>query len=274
MGCERYERQLPRDEWRYELRIRYLPKGFLSRFREDQATLSYFYQQVKSDYMLEDGGQVEQDVALKLGCLEIRRYFREIRGNALDKKSNFDLLEKDVGLKRFFPRSLLESVKPKMLRKQIQQNFQQLAHLDEEQSVLSFLETLSPLLRFDKEYFKCALGSSWVISVELVIGPEDGIGYLTDKGSTPTHLATFSQVQKIEYSCSEERGKNQLLLDVAGAAEPLSVTTSSLTLAENMADLIDGYCRLVSGSSQSFIVHRVQKEGERVLPSIPRAAPK
>ncbi|XP_028837562.1 focal adhesion kinase 1-like isoform X5 [Denticeps clupeoides] len=271
---ERYERQLPRDEWRYELRIRYLPKGFLSRFREDQATLSYFYQQVKSDYMLEDGGQVEQDVALKLGCLEIRRYFREIRGNALDKKSNFDLLEKDVGLKRFFPRSLLESVKPKMLRKQIQQNFQQLAHLDEEQSVLSFLETLSPLLRFDKEYFKCALGSSWVISVELVIGPEDGIGYLTDKGSTPTHLATFSQVQKIEYSCSEERGKNQLLLDVAGAAEPLSVTTSSLTLAENMADLIDGYCRLVSGSSQSFIVHRVQKEGERVLPSIPRAAPK
>uniref|UniRef100_A0AAY4BWN0 Protein kinase domain-containing protein n=1 Tax=Denticeps clupeoides TaxID=299321 RepID=A0AAY4BWN0_9TELE len=38
-----------------------------------------------------------------------------------------------------------------------------------------------------------------------------------------------------------------------------------------MADLIDGYCRLVSGSSQSFIVHRVQKEGERVLPSIPRA---
>uniref|UniRef100_A0AAY4BW56 non-specific protein-tyrosine kinase n=1 Tax=Denticeps clupeoides TaxID=299321 RepID=A0AAY4BW56_9TELE len=268
---ERYERQLPRDEWRYELRIRYLPKGFLSRFREDQATLSYFYQQVKSDYMLEDGGQVEQDVALKLGCLEIRRYFREIRGNALDKKSNFDLLEKDVGLKRFFPRSLLESVKPKMLRKQIQQNFQQLAHLDEEQSVLSFLETLSPLLRFDKEYFKCALGSSWVISVELVIGPEDGIGYLTDKGSTPTHLATFSQVQKIEYSCSEERGKNQLLLDVAGAAEPLSVTTSSLTLAENMADLIDGYCRLVSGSSQSFIVHRVQKEGERVLPSIPRA---
>ncbi|XP_039534450.1 focal adhesion kinase 1-like isoform X7 [Pimephales promelas] len=38
-----------------------------------------------------------------------------------------------------------------------------------------------------------------------------------------------------------------------------------------MADLIDGYCRLLSGVSQSFIV-RPQKEGERALPSIPKLA--
>ncbi|PNJ17981.1 PTK2 isoform 26, partial [Pongo abelii] len=41
--------------------------------------------------------------------------------------------------------------------------------------------------------------------------------------------------------------------------------------AENMADLIDGYCRLVNGASQSFII-RPQKEGERALPSIPKLA--
>ncbi|KAF6100732.1 protein tyrosine kinase 2 [Phyllostomus discolor] len=38
-----------------------------------------------------------------------------------------------------------------------------------------------------------------------------------------------------------------------------------------MADLIDGYCRLVNGASQSFII-RPQKEGERALPSIPKLA--
>uniref|UniRef100_A0A8C1M971 Protein tyrosine kinase 2aa n=1 Tax=Cyprinus carpio TaxID=7962 RepID=A0A8C1M971_CYPCA len=38
-----------------------------------------------------------------------------------------------------------------------------------------------------------------------------------------------------------------------------------------MADLIDGYCRLLSSVSQSFIV-RAQKEGERALPSIPKLA--
>lgn len=85
--------------------------------------------QVKNDYMLEIANQVDQDIALKLGCLEIRwvepsislwsyvqgldgyraafrillgsfvsliffrRFYREMRGNALDKKSNYELLE-------------------------------------------------------------------------------------------------------------------------------------------------------------------------------------
>lgn len=32
--------------FRYELRIRYLPKGFLNQFTEDKPTLNFFYQQV------------------------------------------------------------------------------------------------------------------------------------------------------------------------------------------------------------------------------------
>uniref|UniRef100_A0A672MFS8 Focal adhesion kinase 1 n=1 Tax=Sinocyclocheilus grahami TaxID=75366 RepID=A0A672MFS8_SINGR len=265
---ERYEHSHPQDDWRYELRIRYLPKGFLNQFTEDQPTLNYFYHQVKSDYMMEIADHIDQDVALKLGCLEIRRFFRDMRGNALDKKSNYELLEKDVGLRRFFPKSLLDSVKAKSLRKLIQQTFKQFANLNDEQCILKFFEILSPIYRFDKECFKCALGSSWVISVELAIGPEEGISYLTDKGSNPTHLANFTQVQSIQF---EERDrKGMLQLDMAGAPEPLTVTTTALNTAENMADLIDGYCRLVNGTSSSFIV-RVQKEGERALPSIPKA---
>ncbi|KAM7382650.1 hypothetical protein PAMP_002372 [Pampus punctatissimus] len=234
---EKYEKQHPQEEWRYELRMRYLPKGYLSHFSEDKPSLNYLYHQVKSDYMQHIADQVDQDVALKLGCLEIRRFFREMPGNALDKKSNYELLEKDVGLRRFFPKSLLDSLKAKTLRKQIQQTFKQFANLNDDQSIHKFFEILSPIYRFDKECFKCALGSSWVISVELAIGPEEGISYLTDKGSTPTHLANFNQVQSIQYSALEEKDRK----------------------AENMADLIDGYCRLVSSAPHSFIV-RVHKE--------------
>ncbi|XP_035476186.1 protein tyrosine kinase 2aa isoform X7 [Scophthalmus maximus] len=267
---EKFEQARPNEEWRYELRIRYLPKGFMQQFTEDKPTLNYFYHQVKNDYMTEIGDKLEQDVALKLGCLEIRRFFKEMRGNALDKKSNYELLEKDVGLRRFFPKDLLDSVKAKTLRKLIQQTFKQVANLNDEQCILKFLEILAPVYRYDKECFKCALGSSWVIQVELAIGPEEGISYLTDKGSTPTHLANFNQVQSIQYSSMEEKDrKGMLQLHVAGAAEPLTVTTASLTMAENLADLIDGYCRLVSMETHSFIV-RYQKEGERALPSIPK----
>uniref|UniRef100_A0A8C9C4Y6 Focal adhesion kinase 1 n=1 Tax=Phocoena sinus TaxID=42100 RepID=A0A8C9C4Y6_PHOSS len=268
---EKYELAHPPEEWKYELRIRYLPKGFLNQFTEDKPTLNFFYQ-VKSDYMLEIADQVDQDIALKLGCLEIRRSYWEMRGNALEKKSNYEVLEKDVGLKRFFPRSLLDSVKAKTLRKLIQQTFRQFANLNREESILKFFEILSPVYRFDKECFKCALGSSWIISVELAIGPEEGISYLTDKGCNPTHLADFNQVQTIQYSNSEDKDrKGTLQLKIAGAPEPLTVTAPSLTIAENMADLIDGYCRLVHGATQSFII-RPQKEGERALPSIPKLA--
>ncbi|NP_001339642.1 focal adhesion kinase 1 isoform 13 [Homo sapiens] len=269
---EKYELAHPPEEWKYELRIRYLPKGFLNQFTEDKPTLNFFYQQVKSDYMLEIADQVDQEIALKLGCLEIRRSYWEMRGNALEKKSNYEVLEKDVGLKRFFPKSLLDSVKAKTLRKLIQQTFRQFANLNREESILKFFEILSPVYRFDKECFKCALGSSWIISVELAIGPEEGISYLTDKGCNPTHLADFTQVQTIQYSNSEDKDrKGMLQLKIAGAPEPLTVTAPSLTIAENMADLIDGYCRLVNGTSQSFII-RPQKEGERALPSIPKLA--
>ncbi|XP_054841788.1 focal adhesion kinase 1 isoform X2 [Eublepharis macularius] len=269
---EKFELSHAPEEWKYELRIRYLPKGFLNQFTEDKPTLNFFYQQVKNDYMVEIADQVDQEIALKLGCLEIRRSYWEMRGNALEKKSNYEVLEKDVGLKRFFPKSLLDSVKAKTLRKLIQQTFRQFANLNREESILKFFEILSPVYRFDKECFKCALGSSWIISVELAIGPEEGISYLTDKGSNPTHLADFHQVQTIQYSSSEDKDRKGVLqMKIAGAPEPLTVTAPSLTIAENMADLIDGYCRLVNGATQSFII-RPQKEGERALPSIPKLA--
>uniref|UniRef100_A0A8B9BYE9 Focal adhesion kinase 1 n=1 Tax=Anser brachyrhynchus TaxID=132585 RepID=A0A8B9BYE9_9AVES len=259
---EKFELAHPPEEWKYELRIRYLPKGFLNQFTEDKPTLNFFYQQVKNDYMLEIADQVDQEIALKLGCLEIRRSYGEMRGNALEKKSNYEVLEKDVGLRRFFPKSLLDSVKAKTLRKLIQQTFRQFANLNREESILKFFEILSPVYRFDKECFKCALGSSWIISVELAIGPEEGISYLTDKGANPTHLADFNQVQTIQYSNSEDKDrKGMLQLKIAGAPEPLTVTAPSLTIAENMADLIDGYCRLVNGATQSFII-RPQKGKE------------
>lgn len=157
---ENYEQAHPPDEWKYELRIRYLPKVFVNQFAEDKPTLNFFYQQVKNDYMSEMSDQVDQEIALKLGCLEIRRSYGEMRGNALEKKSNYEVLEKDVGLKRFFPKSLLDSVKAKTLRKLIQQTFRQFANLNREESILKFFEILSPVYRFDKECFKCALGVS------------------------------------------------------------------------------------------------------------------
>lgn len=64
-------------------------------------------------------------------------------------------------------------------------------------------------------------------------------------------MAEFTQVQSIStMGVEDEKGVLQLKID--RASEPLTITCSSLAEAEDMADLIDGYCRLVNDSSGTW----------------------
>lgn len=60
----------------------------------------------------------------------------------------------------------------------------------------------------------------------------------------PTHMAEFAQVQSIQTMTGDD-GKGVVQLKITGAAEPLTITCKTLDEVEDMADLIDGYCRLV-----------------------------
>uniref|UniRef100_A0A672TEZ3 non-specific protein-tyrosine kinase n=1 Tax=Sinocyclocheilus grahami TaxID=75366 RepID=A0A672TEZ3_SINGR len=221
---QKYEQQHVEAEWRYDLRIRYIPPDFLEKLKDDKTTMLYFYQQVRSDYMQHSARRVSDGMALQLGCLEIRRFYKDMNASGLEKKSNFDLLEKDVGLDLFFPQELIDSMKPKQLRKLIQQTFQQFALLKEEQCIIKFFETLSVFSSFDEEVFSCEL-QGWSISVDLVIGPK-GIRQRTDKSS------------------------------VVRRSPHIHPSHPSLAIAENMMYLIDGYCRLEHGNETTLIVHK------------------
>ena len=87
-----------------------------------------------------------------------------------------------------------------------------------------------------------------------------------------THMADFSHIQSIQTilsqpqtnTCDAVSGSNfsaanaskaSLQLRVAGSSELLTITCPSLDVAESMADLIDGYCRLVNRAPTS-IWHR------------------
>ncbi|XP_035731447.1 focal adhesion kinase 1-like isoform X1 [Vespa mandarinia] len=252
---EKYEKKHPHCEWRYELRVRYLPQNLNDLYEKDKVTFYYYYDQVRNDYLYANHAALDQDVAVQLCCLEIRYFFKDMPQMALDKKSNLEYLEREVGLHKFLPRSVLNGMKPKALRKLIQQHFKKVAALSELECMFKFFDLLRAHYRFDQERFICALGSSWSIPVELVIGPDLGISYMAHRGGTvPTRMAEFSQIQSIQTLVSDckEHAKACIKLRVAGAAETLSITCSSLDQAESLADLIDGYCRLVTGSNTSL----------------------
>ncbi|CAL7934600.1 unnamed protein product [Xylocopa violacea] len=251
---EKYEKKHPHCEWRYELRVRYLPQNLNDLYEKDKVTFYYYYDQVRNDYLNANLVTLDQDVAVQICCLEIRYFFKDMPLMALDKKSNFEYLEREVGLHKFLPRAVLDRMKPKALRKLIQQHFKKVAALTELECMFKFFELLRAYYRFDQERFICALGSSWSIPVELVIGPDLGISYMAHRGTVPTNIAEFSQIQSIQTLVSDckEHAKACIKLRVAGAAETLSITCSSLDQAESLADLIDGYCRLVTGSNTSL----------------------
>ncbi|KAI3364333.1 hypothetical protein L3Q82_011136 [Scortum barcoo] len=248
---QRYESHHVEAEWRYDLRIRYVPINFLEKFQDDRSTLLYFYQQVRNDYMQYHASKVSDGMALQLGCLEIRRFYKDMNAKGLEKKSNFELLEKEVGLDLFFPPQLINSMKPRQLRKLIQQTFQQYATLKEEDCMIKFFETLKDFISFDEEVFPCELVQGWSLSVELVIGGR-GIRQRTQKNSAPVFLADFKQIKKIQ-CLAQGDGKALMNLEIVGARQRLSINVATVPMAENMMDLIDGYCRLENGTDDSVI---------------------
>lgn len=266
---QRYESHHVEAEWRYDLRIRYIPVNFLEKFKDDRSTLVYFYQQVRSDYMQHHASKVSDGMALQLGCLEIRRFYKDMNAKGLEKKSNFELLEKDVGLDLFFPQELINSMKSKQLRKMIQQTFQQYATLKEDDCMIKFFETLRDFISYDEEVFPCELVQGWSLSVELVVGGR-GIRQRTQENAAPVFLADFKQIRRIQ-CLPQPDGKALINLEVEGARQRLSINVASIPRAENMMDLIDGYCRLENDNDNSVIYrsHKSDTNTRSSLPEIP-----
>ncbi|XP_061655750.1 protein-tyrosine kinase 2-beta-like isoform X2 [Phyllopteryx taeniolatus] len=262
---QQYVQQHLEAEWRYDLRIRYIPSDFLEKFQEDRTTMLYFYQQVRSDYMQQFASKVSDGMALQLGCLEIRRFYKDMNPNGLEKKSNFELLEKDVGLDLFFPKELINSMKSKQLRRMVRQTFQGYGTLNQEQCMAKFFSTLAQCYSYTQERFACQLVHGWRVTIDLVIGAE-GISQQTDN-STPVCLATFSQVSSILCS-AESHGRALLTVYIEGTKQPLSVSTASMAVAENMANLIDGFCQLEC-CTQGSLISRPSKVRLK-LPDIPK----
>ena len=51
---------------------------------------------MRNDYLKKNFESLDLDTAIQLCCIEIRRFFKDMPQIALDKKSNFEYLEKEV----------------------------------------------------------------------------------------------------------------------------------------------------------------------------------
>jgi focal adhesion kinase 1 len=76
--------------------------------------------------------------------------------NVLDKKINYEYLEKDVGLRRFFPDIVLQQ-KAKNLKKTIIKGLKTFENLNEAECMHKYLEKLITIWKFNDESYRCHL---------------------------------------------------------------------------------------------------------------------
>lgn len=84
---------------------------------------------MKQDFIQANISHIENDVAIQLGCLGIRHYYKDT--NDKDKKHHVDYIEKEIGFSNFIPKAVIENTKPKNLKKLIQTGYKKVYNYSE-----------------------------------------------------------------------------------------------------------------------------------------------
>lgn len=240
------------DYWKLQLRIRYLSTDLNEIKFKDPVSFSYYYEQIKNDFTFIVASKIKNaDLIpnlLDLGCLEMRRSFQNMNPSILDKKINYEYLEKDVGLKRFFPDIVLQQ-KSKNIKKMIIKGLKVHESLNEIECMLKYLEKLHTLWKFNEENFNCHLGSTWGVPINVKIGFDCEISCMMPNSKEPFQTAKFDKILQITTELDENERHGLLKLKIVDAKELLVFRFENLREAENLASLIDGYCSLKAKSS-------------------------
>lgn len=273
--------------WKIELRVRYIPKSLSEFLEHDKISINFYFNQIKDDFIQSTIGNIEQDLAVQLCCLAIRHYYKDARSSN-DRKHHLDYIEKEIGFSNFLPKSVIDTIKLKNLKKLVQNQYKKIYSLSDTDYILKYFELLSTVFDFDHEKFVVTLGQ-WNIAIDLIIGYNLGISYLTHAQAKPTKVTDFENIlslrtsilpnslQQSSISSSTASGKglqnsksndsnisqsssncncasikSQLRIQVDGNSEDLAITCNGVNTADGIAELIDGYCKIFNENSTSL----------------------
>lgn len=182
--------------WKIELRVRYIPKSLEEFLACDQSSMNFYFNQVKDDYIQASLPNIDQDIAVQLCCLSIRHYYKDARSSN-DRKQHLDYIEKEIGFSNFIPKSVIDTVKHKNLKKLVQNMYKKVYTYSDTEYVLKYFELLSTQFDYDHEKFVVTLGQ-WNIAIDLIIGYNLGISYLTHAQAKPTKVTDFENIRHMK----------------------------------------------------------------------------
>lgn len=248
--------------------------------------MNFFFNQVKDDFIQANLPNIDQDVAVQLCCLAIRHHFKDARSTN-DKKQHLDYIEKEIGFGNFVPKSVIDTIKHKNLKKLVQNQYKKIYQLSDTEYIMKYFELLATIFDFDHEKFVVTLGQ-WNIPIDLIVGYSMGISYLTHAEAKATKFTNFenilslrttllpilhqssitnssasgkslqtsksndSNISQTESICGCSTIKSQLRIQVEGNTEDLVITCNGVNTADGIADLVDGYCKIFNDNNTSL----------------------
>ncbi|XP_058461465.1 uncharacterized protein LOC131436643 isoform X3 [Malaya genurostris] len=183
--------------WKAELRVRYIPKNLKELYEKDRTTCHFYFDQVKQDYIQSNIPNIDQEIAVQLCCLGIRHYYKDTNHSSNDRKHHLEYIEKEMGFSNFIPKSVIDTIKQKNLKKLIQAGYKKVYSYSEMEYMLKFFDLLRTQYTFDQEQFNVQLSSGWNIRVDLIIGPHVGISYSVNPQAPPTKVTDFENIERI-----------------------------------------------------------------------------
>ncbi|XP_071086775.1 uncharacterized protein [Haliotis cracherodii] len=230
-------------------RVAYVPRDAYDLVREDAIAFEYFYLQCCNDVIHERFvPELKYDTALRLAALHIQQH---ATSNNMTGKISIKAIEKECGLDKFVPHSLIENMKGKDLRKMLNQYLKmnqsltapgqkQLTPL---QAKLHYMKIVSELKTFGSRVFMVTLLDQKTEAMVLV-GPKSGISVVTNiKSYTLSLLAEFDQMARVRVT---KEGENMHRVDIEltdEKAEPISLGLLTED-AQNFVCMASGYYKI------------------------------
>ncbi|XP_054270048.1 uncharacterized protein LOC128991297 isoform X2 [Macrosteles quadrilineatus] len=239
-------------------RVAFVPRDACDLAQKDLAAFEYLYLQCCNDVVQERyAPELKYDIALRLAALHIHQH--AISNNIPPSKITVKLIEKEFGLERFVPVSLMESMKRKELRKllshllKLNQTMTGTSHkcLTSLQAKLYYLSIISELPSYGAKCFSTNIRDCNMETV-ILVSPKLGISQINGiRNSMPVPLADIEQVTLIRVQREDQVSSLVTIYMPTAIQKEFSFSMEDRD-ADELVLVLQGYYRLLAGQQLSL----------------------
>ncbi|KAK3099480.1 hypothetical protein FSP39_005085, partial [Pinctada imbricata] len=247
-------------------RVMYVPYDPYDLLKEDPVAFEYFYMQCCNDIVQERFPELKGDTIFKLAALHIQQH---AISNNNSSKVNLKAIQKDCGLEKFLPESILENMKIKDVRKmlthqlKVNQNLTPPGqkNLSSLQAKLHYMKIVSELKTFGSRVFMVTMLDKKAEAMVLV-GPKSGIGLITNiKQYTISVMAEFDQITSVKVTKEKDNmQKVEIIVDKNDGDEATLNFGLLKDDAMNFVGMIEGYYKIFVDADKILVEKPASKQ--------------